>query len=61
MQRLHCELPNANIHQISDCGHLPHVERPNSVAKLIVDFVQEYCNKENVFPNFEAHFPSVLK
>ncbi|XP_030956715.1 uncharacterized protein LOC115978931 isoform X3 [Quercus lobata] len=44
--RLHCELPNATIRQIPDCGHLPHVERPNSVAKLIVDFVQEDCYKE---------------
>ncbi|XP_010258065.1 PREDICTED: uncharacterized protein LOC104597956 isoform X2 [Nelumbo nucifera] len=39
-QRLHHQLPNAIIHQLSDCGHLPHVDRPNSVAKLIVDFVQ---------------------
>ena len=46
MQRLHCELPNATICQIPDCGHLPHVERPNSVAKLIVDFVHEDCYKE---------------
>ncbi|XP_075657779.1 alpha/beta hydrolase domain-containing protein VTE7 isoform X2 [Castanea sativa] len=44
--RLHCELPNATIRQIPDCGHLPHVERPNSVAKLIVDFVHEDCYKE---------------
>ncbi|KAF3950945.1 hypothetical protein CMV_023358 [Castanea mollissima] len=44
--RLHCELPNATIRQIPDCGHLPHVERPNSVAKLIVDFVHEDCFKE---------------
>ncbi|KAK7836856.1 hypothetical protein CFP56_021942 [Quercus suber] len=44
--RLHCELPNATIRQIPDCGHLPDVKRPNSVAKLIVDFVQENCYKE---------------
>nr|POE51946.1 putative hydrolase yugf [Quercus suber] len=44
--KLHCELPNATIRQIPDCGHLPHVERPNSVAKLIVDFVHEDCYKE---------------
>ncbi|EOY01715.1 Alpha/beta-Hydrolases superfamily protein isoform 2, partial [Theobroma cacao] len=30
--RLHCELPNAIIRQIPDCGHLPHVEKPDSVA-----------------------------
>ncbi|KAH9772410.1 AB hydrolase-1 domain-containing protein [Citrus sinensis] len=39
--RLHCELPNAIIRQIPDCGHLPHVEKPSSVAKLIVEFIQE--------------------
>jgi pimeloyl-ACP methyl ester carboxylesterase len=46
MQRLHCELPDAVIRQIPDCGHLPHVEKPNSVAKLILDFVGEVSNKE---------------
>jgi len=46
MQRLHCELPDAVIRQIPDCGHLPHVEKPNSVAKLILDFVGEDSNKE---------------
>ncbi|GMN41985.1 hypothetical protein TIFTF001_011203 [Ficus carica] len=44
--RLHCELPNAIIRQIPDCGHLPHVERPSSVAKLIVEFAQQDCYKE---------------
>lgn len=39
--RLHCELPNAIIRQIPDCGHLPHVEKPSSVAKLMVEFIQE--------------------
>ena len=46
MQRLHCELPDAVIRQIPDCGHLPHVEKPNSAAKLILDFVGEDSNKE---------------
>ncbi|CAK7326195.1 unnamed protein product [Dovyalis caffra] len=44
--RLHCELPHAVIRQIPDCGHLPHVEKPNSVAKLILDFVGEDSYKE---------------
>lgn len=39
LQRLHCELPNATIRQVADCGHLPHVEKPNSVARLISEFV----------------------
>ncbi|GAU47542.1 hypothetical protein TSUD_94470 [Trifolium subterraneum] len=39
--QLHCELPDAIIRQIPDCGHLPHVERPDSVVKLMVEFVQK--------------------
>jgi len=46
MQRLHCELTNAIIRQIPDCGHLPHVEKPNLVAKLIMEHAQEDCYKE---------------
>ncbi|KAL2667116.1 hypothetical protein AAZV13_01G051000 [Glycine max] len=38
--RLHCELPDAIIRQIPYCGHLPHLERPDSTIKLIVEFVQ---------------------
>ncbi|PQP92668.1 uncharacterized protein Pyn_26979 [Prunus yedoensis var. nudiflora] len=44
--RLHCELPNAVIRQIPDCGHLPHVEKPSSVAKMIVELVQQDQYKE---------------
>ncbi|XP_011012045.1 PREDICTED: monoacylglycerol lipase ABHD6 isoform X4 [Populus euphratica] len=44
--RLHCELPDAIIRQIPDCGHIPHVEKPNSVANLILDFLGEDSNKE---------------
>ncbi|XP_043706995.1 protein ABHD14B isoform X5 [Telopea speciosissima] len=38
--RLQCELPNAIVRQIPDCGHIPHVEKPDPVAKLIVDFIR---------------------
>ncbi|RYR64780.1 hypothetical protein Ahy_A03g010830 isoform D [Arachis hypogaea] len=38
--QLHCELSDAIIRQIPDCGHLPHVERPASVVKFIIEFVQ---------------------
>ncbi|KAH7554484.1 hypothetical protein ACOSP7_028124 [Xanthoceras sorbifolium] len=34
-ERLQSELPNSIIRKIPDCGHLPHVEKPNHVVKLI--------------------------
>ncbi|KAJ9549056.1 hypothetical protein OSB04_021599 [Centaurea solstitialis] len=37
--QLHCELPNAIIRQIPACGHIPHVEKPDAVMKLIKDFI----------------------
>lgn len=37
--RLHSELPNAIVRQIQDCGHIPHVEKPAAVTKLIAEFV----------------------
>ncbi|KAI7750886.1 hypothetical protein M8C21_026670 [Ambrosia artemisiifolia] len=37
--RLHCELPDAIIRQIPNCGHIPHVEKPDAVVGLIKDFV----------------------
>lgn len=40
MQKLHSELSNAIIREVSDSGHLPHVDNPKCVAKLIVDFAQ---------------------
>ncbi|CAN6477216.1 unnamed protein product [Victoria cruziana] len=43
-KRLHEDIPNSILHMIPDCGHVPHVEKPNSVAKLILDFVcKEGC------------------
>ncbi|GAB4829050.1 Alpha/beta hydrolase domain-containing protein vte7, variant 3 [Ancistrocladus abbreviatus] len=41
--RLHCELQNATLRQISECGHIPHVEKPNAVVNLIVRFAQTGC------------------
>ncbi|KAL3823978.1 hypothetical protein ACJIZ3_020007 [Penstemon smallii] len=38
--RLHCELPNAIIRQIPNCGHIPHVEKPDAVSKLITEFAR---------------------
>ncbi|CAN8312170.1 unnamed protein product [Cochlearia groenlandica] len=51
--RLHGELPNAYVEQISNCGHLPHVEKPAAAAKLIIEFVKETsrCKKvESISP-----------
>ncbi|KAJ4834886.1 hypothetical protein Tsubulata_049521 [Turnera subulata] len=44
--RLHCELPNAMVRQIPNCGHLPHVEQPKTVARLLMEFVREACPQE---------------
>ncbi|XP_041002717.1 uncharacterized hydrolase YugF-like isoform X1 [Juglans microcarpa x Juglans regia] len=41
--RLHCELQDAIIRKVPDCGHLPHVQKPRSVAKLIADFARGDC------------------
>ncbi|GLT27560.1 hypothetical protein SLA2020_025470 [Shorea laevis] len=43
--RLHCELLNGTIRQVADCGHLPHVEKPKSVARLISEFVRDCCHE----------------
>ncbi|MED6126565.1 hypothetical protein PIB30_079676 [Stylosanthes scabra] len=43
--QLHCELPDAMIRQIPDCGHIPHLEKPDSVVKLIVEFVNSEAKK----------------
>ncbi|PIA31479.1 hypothetical protein AQUCO_04900052v1 [Aquilegia coerulea] len=40
---LYYELPHTTVHQIPGCGHLPHVEKPDHVAKLIRDFVRVHC------------------
>ncbi|KAL2905407.1 2-hydroxy-6-oxononadienedioate/2-hydroxy-6-oxononatrienedioate hydrolase [Bienertia sinuspersici] len=39
--RLYSELQNAVLRPIPDCGHIPHVERPSTVANLILKFVQD--------------------
>ncbi|KAL2252376.1 UNVERIFIED_CONTAM: hypothetical protein Sindi_0032300 [Sesamum indicum] len=38
--RLHNELPNASMRKVADCGHMPHIEKPYVIAKLIADFAQ---------------------
>ncbi|KAJ7974317.1 alpha/beta-Hydrolases superfamily protein [Quillaja saponaria] len=41
--RLHSELHDAKLRQLPDGGHLPHVDKPYSVAKLIIDFCKGGC------------------
>lgn len=43
--QLHCELPDAILRQIPDCGHLPHLEKPDSTIKLIVEFMKKETKK----------------
>ncbi|CAA6657389.1 unnamed protein product [Spirodela intermedia] len=38
--RLHRDLQDSILHQIPDCGHLPHVEKPGITAQTILKFVQ---------------------
>ncbi|XP_020085451.1 uncharacterized protein LOC109708211 [Ananas comosus] len=38
--RLHDELPHSALHYIPQCGHIPHVEKPKRVAKLILEFLR---------------------
>ncbi|RZC58508.1 hypothetical protein C5167_005806 [Papaver somniferum] len=49
--RLNTELQNSTLHQIPNAGHLPHVEKPDSISELIVNFVQEgkITEKESVY------------
>ncbi|KAB5561004.1 hypothetical protein DKX38_005961 [Salix brachista] len=39
--KLHSELSNAIIREVSDSGHLPHVDNPKCVAKLIANFAED--------------------
>lgn len=38
--RLYLELLNPNLQVVPDAGHLPHVEKPQRVARLIADFAR---------------------
>lgn len=40
LQKLQKELPNATMRRVPNCGHMPHIEKPYAIAKLIADFVQ---------------------
>ncbi|GAB2297138.1 hypothetical protein Dimus_031237 [Dionaea muscipula] len=38
--RLHGELQDAKLRPISECGHIPHIQKPRAVAGLIIKFAQ---------------------
>ncbi|KAG1366776.1 2-hydroxy-6-oxononadienedioate/2-hydroxy-6- oxononatrienedioate hydrolase [Cocos nucifera] len=38
--RLQKDLQNSVLHQIPECGHIPHVEKPKSAAESILEFLQ---------------------
>ncbi|PIM98614.1 putative hydrolase/acyltransferase (alpha/beta hydrolase superfamily) [Handroanthus impetiginosus] len=40
-ERLQNELPNASMLRVPGCGHMPHIEKPYLIAKLITDFARE--------------------
>jgi pimeloyl-ACP methyl ester carboxylesterase len=33
-------LPNNQLVWISDCGHVPHLEKSQNTAEIILDFIQ---------------------
>ncbi|KAL4652863.1 hypothetical protein ACB092_01G261900 [Castanea dentata] len=42
--RLRLELQDASMRLIPDCGHLPHVDKPSSVARFIAEFARGDCD-----------------
>lgn len=38
-EKLMAELPNARLEWIENAGHVPHIEQPNAVAPLILQFL----------------------
>ncbi|KAL0926058.1 hypothetical protein M5K25_004440 [Dendrobium thyrsiflorum] len=57
-QRLHHELPDSVFHQIPDCGHLPHVEKPDIVAEFILQFLRGSTAEKPVSSPVEEILPS---
>lgn len=41
MQRFLADLPNARLELIKECGHLPHVEKPEEFASILKGFYLE--------------------
>lgn len=39
-QRLQNDIQESNLQYISECGHIPHVEKPDIVANIIIEFLK---------------------
>jgi pimeloyl-ACP methyl ester carboxylesterase len=39
-ERLHREIRGSRLEILDNCGHVPHEERPEDSAKLILDFLR---------------------
>jgi pimeloyl-ACP methyl ester carboxylesterase len=39
-EEIHLALPNAQLHVIPDCGHLPPLEKPEDVASLLYNLME---------------------
>ncbi|KAH6761848.1 alpha/beta-Hydrolases superfamily protein [Perilla frutescens var. hirtella] len=53
-EKLRNELPNATIRQVPGCGHMPHIEKPYAIAKLIADFAQAASCEDRLVPIIES-------
>ncbi|KAK8948621.1 hypothetical protein KSP39_PZI004998 [Platanthera zijinensis] len=49
--KLHGELRNSELQKIADCGHFPHVERPEIVAESILNFVRHTALRKPQAPS----------
>ncbi|XP_072989365.1 alpha/beta hydrolase domain-containing protein VTE7-like isoform X2 [Typha latifolia] len=45
--RLHDDIPDSVLHQIPQCGHIPHVEKPELVAESILEFLGQHDKSKN--------------
>ncbi|KAL7135667.1 hypothetical protein ABFS83_11G113200 [Erythranthe nasuta] len=45
-ERLKNELPNASVRKVPECGHMPHIEKPYLIARLIAEFAQDASSEE---------------
>ncbi|XP_072971242.1 alpha/beta hydrolase domain-containing protein VTE7-like isoform X2 [Typha angustifolia] len=52
--RLHDDIPDSVLHQIPQCGHIPHVEKPELVAESILEFLGQHDKSKNDSVGFSA-------